>query len=119
MLDRFARLLHVSTTVTAIILLVAAVQLATQVYALVDLARRDEVFGGRKWVWALVIVLGNLLGAIGYLVGGRLPPAVDISRLRREHRGRRGGAAGRGCAVRSARWTLSARATRRRSSFAA
>jgi drug/metabolite transporter (DMT)-like permease len=79
MLDRFARLLHVSTTVTAIILLVAAVQLATQVYALVDLARRDEVFGGRKWVWALIIVLGNLLGAIGYLVGGRLPPAVDVS----------------------------------------
>jgi drug/metabolite transporter (DMT)-like permease len=77
--DRFARLLHVSTTVTAIILLVAAVQLAMQVYALVDLARRDEVFGGRKWVWALIIVLGNLLGAIGYLVGGRLPPAVDVS----------------------------------------
>ncbi len=79
MLDRLARLLHVSTTVTAIVLLLAAVQLATQVYALVDLARRDEVFGGRKWAWALIIVLGNLLGAIGYLVGGRLPPAVDIS----------------------------------------
>ncbi len=79
MLDRLARLLHVSTTVTAILLLVAAVQLATQLYALVDLARRDEVFGGKKWVWALVIVLGNLIGAIGYLVGGRLPPTVDIS----------------------------------------
>jgi drug/metabolite transporter (DMT)-like permease len=78
-LDRLARLLHVSTTVTAIILLLAAVQLATQVYALVDLTRRDEVFGGRKWAWALIIVLGNLLGAIGYLVGGRLPPVVDIS----------------------------------------
>ena len=79
MLDRFARLLHVSTTVTAIILLVAAVQLATQVYALVDLARRDEVFGGKKWAWALIIVLGNLMGAIGYLVGGRLLPPVDVS----------------------------------------
>ena len=79
MLDRFARLLHVSTTVTAIILLLVAVQLATQVYALVDLARRDEVFGGRKWVWALIIVLGNLLGAIGYLVGGRMAAAVDVA----------------------------------------
>ena len=79
MLDRFARLLHVSTTVTAIILLVAAVQLATQVYALVDLARRDQVFGGRKWLWALIIVLGNLMGAIGYLVAGRLPTPVDVS----------------------------------------
>ena len=72
MLDRFARLLHVSTTVTAILLVLVAVQLATQVYALVDLARRDEVFGGRKWLWALIIVLGNLMGAIGYLVAGRL-----------------------------------------------
>jgi drug/metabolite transporter (DMT)-like permease len=79
MLDRLARLLHVSTTVTAIILLLVAVQLATQVYALVDLARRDEVFGGRKWLWALIIVLGNLMGAIGYLVAGRVAPAVDVS----------------------------------------
>ena len=79
MLDRLAQLLHVSTTVAALILLVAAIQLATQLYALVDLARRDEVFGGRKWAWALIIVLGNLLGAIGYLVGGRLTPPVDVS----------------------------------------
>jgi drug/metabolite transporter (DMT)-like permease len=79
MLDRIARLLHVSTTVTAFILLLFAVQVATQVYALVDLARRDEVFGGRKWVWALIIVLGNLLGAIGYLAGGRVTPAIDDS----------------------------------------
>ncbi len=79
MLDRFARLLHVSTTVTVIILLLLVVQLTTQVYALVDLARRDEVFGGRKWVWALIVVLGGLLGAIGYLAGGRPTPALDVS----------------------------------------
>jgi hypothetical protein len=79
MLDRFARLLDVSTTVAAIVLLLLVVQLATQVYALVDLARRDAVRGGRKWMWALVIVLGNVLGAIGYLVAGRPAPAVDVS----------------------------------------
>jgi hypothetical protein len=79
MLDRFARLLDVSTTVAAIVLLLLVVQLATQVYALVDLARRDAVRGGRKWVWALVIVLGNVLGAIGYLGAGRPSPAVDVS----------------------------------------
>jgi hypothetical protein len=79
MLDRFAQLLHVSTAVIVIILLALAVQLAMQVYALVDLARRDEVFGGRKWVWALIIVLGNLIGAIGYLVAGRPAPPVDIA----------------------------------------
>lgn len=79
MLDRFARLLDVSTTVAAIVLALIAVQLATQVYALVDLARRDVVRGGRKWVWALVITFGNLVGAIGYLVAGRTPPQVDAS----------------------------------------
>ena len=79
MLDRIAQLLHVSTAVVVIILLVLAMQLAMQVYALVDLARRDEVFGGRKWVWALIIVLGNLIGAIGYLVAGRPVPRVDVS----------------------------------------
>jgi len=79
MLDRFARLLNVSTTVAVILLVLIIVQLATQVYALMDLARRDAVRGGRKWVWALVIALGNLPGAIGYLVAGRPAPEVDVS----------------------------------------
>jgi len=73
MLDRFARLLQVSTTVAAIVLTLGVVQVATQVYALVDLARRDAVRGGRKWVWALVAALGNLPGALVYLAAGRLP----------------------------------------------
>lgn len=80
MLDRFARLLEVSNTVVAIALALIVVQVATQAYALVDLARRDAVRGGRKWVWALIIALGNLPGAIGYLVAGRLPSKVDVRR---------------------------------------
>ena len=79
MLDRLARLLEVSTTVAGLVLALVVVQLATQAYALVDLARRDAVRGVRKWPWALVIVLGNLPGAIGYLVAGRAPPVVDAS----------------------------------------
>ena len=79
MLDRLAQLLGVSTAVATIALLVFAVQVALQVYALVDLARREQVYGGKKWVWALIIVLGNLLGAIGYLVAGRPEKAVDVS----------------------------------------
>ena len=79
MLDRFARLLDVSTTVVAILLALIVVQVATQVYALVDLARRDAVRGGRKWVWAVVIALGNLPGAIAYLAAGRAAPEVDVS----------------------------------------
>jgi hypothetical protein len=79
MLDRFAEILGVSTTVVAIALALIVAQLATQAYALVDLGRRDAVRGGRKWVWALVILLGNLPGAIGYLVAGRPTPEVDVS----------------------------------------
>jgi ABC-type glycerol-3-phosphate transport system permease component len=79
MLDRFAQLLQVSTTVAAMALTLIVVQVATQAYALVDLARRDAVRGGRKWVWALVIALGNLPGAIVYLVAGRLAPEVSLT----------------------------------------
>ena len=78
MLDRFARMLEISTGVAAIMLGLLVLQVATQVYALVDLARRDTVRGGKKWVWALVVALGNLPGAIAYLAAGRTPPAVDV-----------------------------------------
>lgn len=77
MLDRLARMLDVSNTVAVILLVLVVVQLSTQVYALVDLARRDAVRGGRKWVWALVVALGNLPGAIAYLIAGRPIPELD------------------------------------------
>jgi hypothetical protein len=80
MLDRFTQMLGVSTGVAAILLGVIVAQVATQVYALIDLARRDAVRGDRKWVWALVIALGNLPGAIAYLAAGRMPPAVNVTR---------------------------------------
>src|SRR5215210_7989079 len=78
MLDRLSRLLEVSTTVAAMLLALLVAQLATQIYALVDLARRDGVRGGKKWIWALVIAGGNLPGAIAYLAAGRATPAVDV-----------------------------------------
>jgi len=53
------------------------VQLITQIIALVDLARRARVPGGRKWVWVLIIVVGNLLGALVYLAVGRSAPAPE------------------------------------------
>ena len=79
MLDRFTHMLGISTGVAAILLGVIFLQVATQVYAMVDLLRRDAVRGDRKWVWALVVALGNLPGAIAYLAAGRMPPAVDVS----------------------------------------
>jgi hypothetical protein len=80
MLERLAHMLGVSTGVAGILLGLTVVQVATQAYALVDLVRRDAVRGGRKWVWALVIALGNLPGAIAYLAAGRMPPTIDDSR---------------------------------------
>ena len=71
MLDQLARHLGISTTLTALLLALGLVQVATQIYALIDLARRDRVRGGRKWVWAIVVALGNLPGAIVYLAIGR------------------------------------------------
>jgi hypothetical protein len=78
MLDWLARRLDISPTVAGIVLGLIVVQLALQLYALADLARRDRVRGGRKWLWALVIAFGNVVGAIAYLAVGRSPAEIDI-----------------------------------------
>ena len=78
MLDWLAGRLHVSPTIAGLVLGLIVVQLALQLYALADLARRDRVRGDRKWAWALVIAFGNLVGAIVYLAVGRAPAEVDI-----------------------------------------
>jgi len=49
---------------------VIVLQIALMVVALVDLARRERT-RGPKWVWVLVIVLGELLGPVVYLLFGR------------------------------------------------
>lgn len=45
--------------------------LAFQVSALVNLIRRERVTGGKKWVWALIILISNPLGPLAYFVFGR------------------------------------------------
>ena len=58
----------------------AAVQIALQIIALVDLARRESVLYRRKWIWLLVIVVGNLLGAVVYLAMARkVEPSADVA----------------------------------------
>jgi hypothetical protein len=54
---------------------VSVVEVVLIVIALVDLYRRPvaQVAFGIKWVWVLIIVLINLLGAILYLIIGRQP----------------------------------------------
>jgi len=44
------------------------VQLILQVTALISLSKRQKVRFDNKKVWILIIVLGGLLGSIGYFV---------------------------------------------------
>lgn len=63
----------VSDVVVYALLLLVVAQVGVQVWALVDLVRRNKVAGGRKWLWAAaILLLSNLaLGAILYLLVGR------------------------------------------------
>jgi DMSO reductase anchor subunit len=45
-------------------------QLGLQIWALVDLARR-ETTNGPKWLWALIIIIGELVGPVIYFIAGR------------------------------------------------
>ena len=73
-----------SPALTVAVLCLIIVQLALQVYSLVDLAKRPKVQGGRKWVWALIIIFANLLGAVVYLAVGRsVDPLMDTTGLPR------------------------------------
>jgi hypothetical protein len=45
-------------------------QLTLMIVALVDLIRREKTHGP-KWIWALVIILGEIIGPVIYLIFGR------------------------------------------------
>ena len=49
---------------------IVIVQLILMVVALLDLIRREKT-RGPKWIWALVILFGEILGPIIYFVFGR------------------------------------------------
>ena len=48
------------------------VQLVLVVVCLLDLSRRAKVRGLPKWAWAIIILLGELVGPIVYLFVGRI-----------------------------------------------
>lgn len=56
-------------------------QLSFEILALVDMLRRpaDQLaLGGRKWLWAIIILFVNWLGAILYFaVGRKAAPAFE------------------------------------------
>ena len=63
-----------------VVIAAAAVQITVEIYALVVLFRTPEerITGGKRWLWAVIILFVNLIGAIVFFVAGRKPlPAVD------------------------------------------
>lgn len=63
-----------------VIVALAAVQLAVEVYALVVMLRTplERLVFGKRWPWVVIILFVNLVGAIIFLAAGRKPlPAVD------------------------------------------
>lgn len=61
--------------------LLVVVQLSLQVFAVVDVVKRAaEQLTLPKWGWVAIIVLGEILGPIIYLVAGRKPaPVTEIA----------------------------------------
>ena len=47
------------------------IQLGLMIFALLDLRKRDNT-RGPKWMWALIIIFGELVGPIVYFVIGRI-----------------------------------------------
>ncbi|TCT14644.1 phospholipase D-like protein [Natranaerovirga pectinivora] len=47
---------------------VVIIQLGLQIYAIVHLAKRERVKFDKKWIWALIILLLNILGPIIYFI---------------------------------------------------
>lgn len=65
----------------AIVVLIA-VQVGLQIVALVSLSRLPSArvsLGGRKWLWALIVIAGEIAGPISYFVAGRLPSVAAES----------------------------------------
>lgn len=46
------------------------IQIGLQIYALIDLSRQEQVRGS-KWLWVLIIILGEIVGPIVYFLFAR------------------------------------------------
>lgn len=49
---------------------IVLIQLGLMIFSLVDLIKRERT-RGPKWLWAVVIVLVNIIGPVVYLIVGR------------------------------------------------
>jgi ABC-2 type transport system ATP-binding protein len=73
-LDRLSDALNLPVPVVVVLIVLSLAQIALQIAALIDLARRDQVAFNRKWVWVLIILFVSTgIGAILYFAVGRQP----------------------------------------------
>ncbi len=82
MIESISAELGVPASVAWALIALGVVQLVLQIWALVDLTRRPRVRMDKKWLWALIIILGGnmLIGPIVYFAIGRnVPEPVDIA----------------------------------------
>jgi Phospholipase_D-nuclease N-terminal len=63
--------LSISGAVLAALVPLVVIEVGLWIWALVDLVRRDRVRGGSKLLWAVVILLLEVVGPIVYLAWGR------------------------------------------------
>jgi hypothetical protein len=58
------------TKILPLLIPIVILQLGLQIFALVDVARREKT-KGPKWIWVLVIIFGEILGSVIYFIFGR------------------------------------------------
>jgi len=63
--------LNIDSSMVRMLIPLVVVQLILQIVALVDLYKRERVKGGKKWIWVLVIIFGEIIGAAVYFIFGR------------------------------------------------
>jgi hypothetical protein len=77
-----AQLATLPTWLLVVLGVLAVAEVVLDVVALVDLSRRPraQVALGNKWIWVILIVLLNLIGAILYFaIGRQRPPQAEGS----------------------------------------
>lgn len=81
-MEQFVENLEGLGTTTLVLLgVLIVVQLTLMVLALVSLVRRSATaVRGPKWLWAVVIVFGEIVGPIVYFAVARAPEQVDVAR---------------------------------------
>lgn len=47
---------------------ILVLQIGLQVISLISLSKRNKVRFDKKWIWVLIIVLGNILGPVAYFI---------------------------------------------------